>query len=334
MNILVIGGTGFMGSNTVRLLAEQGRGVVAYDVSCPSTFEGTVLTDVRGKFSVEHGSVTDLPRILEMIKKHNIEGIISLAALQVTEVRELPMEALQVVVIGAANILEAARIAGLRRVVITSSGVVQGSPDDLITPTREEVIQLPPSGIHGLSKLALEQLTYVYRSNYGVDAIAVRPENVYGPSPEWSFRTHTAPIWEVVADAVAGKPIIRETGGDSAYDFTYVKDFAKGIIQAYDCKSPTYYVYNISYGKNRKVSEVSDILRGLFPDLTIEVGPGLWKSTIIRGDQQENLPRPSLQRPRPPLDITRARKDFGYKPEWDIERAIPDWVRWLKEKKY
>jgi nucleoside-diphosphate-sugar epimerase len=89
-------------------------------------------------------------------------------------------------------------------------------------------------------------------------------------------------------------------------------------------------VYNISYGKTRKVSEFGDSLRELFPDLTIEIGPGLWANPMARGDQQENLARSPSQ--RPPLDITRAKNDFDYNPEWDIERAIPDWVRWLKEK--
>lgn len=332
MDVLVIGGTGFIGSNVVRSLAEQGRGVVAYDLSPARTFEGTVLADLKGKFRVESGSVTDLPRILHIIKKHNIEGIIHCAAMLPTLSPDQPMETLQVNVIGTANILEAARIANLRRVVIASTSLIVAASDDPITPTREEAIELPPPSIYALSKLTMEYLAYVYRTCYSVDAIAVRPRCVYGPSSREARYTHATPTWEVVPDAVAGKPIIRETGGDEMFDFTYVKDCAKGLIQAYDCKSPTYHVYHLSRGRNRKMSEVCDVLRGLFPDLTIEVGPGPWKRALVRGEQQEDLSLRFTQ--LPPLDITRAQKDFGYDPEWDIERAIPDWVRWLKEGKY
>ena len=274
MAILITGGTGFIGSNTVRFLAEQGREVVAYDLFYPN---GTsVLDDIKGEFKLEIGNITDLSHILWTIKKYNIKGIIHGAAMIPVPATNRPIEALHLNIIGTANILEAARIADLERVVILSSSAVMGGPEDLVTPRKEEDIVLPASGIYALSKLTCEQLTHSYRTVYGVDAIAVRPRCIYGPGG----RPHLTPIWEVVMDAVAGKDIIQKTGGDSAFDLTYVKDCSKGLLQAYDCKSPTYYVYNMSRGRNRTMAEVCDVLRDLFPDLTIEVGPGLWHGAL------------------------------------------------------
>ncbi|MFC2066429.1 hypothetical protein ACFLUO_05130, partial [Chloroflexota bacterium] len=63
----------------------------------------------------------------------------------------------------------------------------------------------------------------------------------------------------------------------------------------------------------------------------IEMGSGPWGGTLAKGKQSDLAYRSSQ---RPPQDITRARKDFGFEPEWPVERAIPDWVRWLKEGKY
>lgn len=328
--ILVTGGTGLIGGNTVRFLAEQGREVVAYDLFPPP--RGSVLADVLGKFELEIGNITDLSHVLRVIKKHNIKGIIHCAAMLALPSSEHPIEALQVNIMGTANMLEAARIADLERVVVVSASAVFGGPTDLITPRKEEDIVLPTSAIYPLSKLTCEQLTYVYRTRYAIDAIAVRPHNMYGPyTAEQPRVPHVFPIHQIMADAMAGKPIIWKVGGDTLFEPTYVKDFARGVTQAYDCKSPAYYVYNLSLGKNRKLSEVFNIMKSLFPDLTIEVGPGMWEGAIVRGMQVDLTYRFTQ---RPPQDITRAQKDFGYKPEWDIERAIPDWVRWLKEGKY
>jgi nucleoside-diphosphate-sugar epimerase len=79
------------------------------------------------------------------------------------------------------------------------------------------------------------------------------------------------------------------------------------------------------------MGSVVEILQGIFPDQKIEIGPGLWAGVLSKG-KQEGLTYRSSQ--RPPQDITRARTDFGYDPNWPIERAIPDYVRWLQESTY
>jgi UDP-glucuronate 4-epimerase len=276
---------------------------------------------------LEIGSVTDLSNILRVIKKGKVEGIIHCGALVGTPTNQRPIEALQTNIIGSANMLEAARIANLGRVVIFSSSSVMGAPEDLVTPRKEEDTCLPLIGIYPLSKLTCEQVVYTYRQLYKVDTIAIRPRSVFGPG----VTRGSLPIVQLIEDVVAKKPIRYETGGDTAFDFTYVKDCARGTIQAYDCKSPKHVVYNVSFGKNRTVFQVRDVLKQLFPNLPIEIGPGLWGGVLKKGAQSDITYRMSL---RPPQDITKAREDFNFSPEWDLDRAIPDWIRWIKEKKY
>ena len=79
MSIMVTGGTGTIGSNIARMLVEQGRGVVVYDVAPPPP--KNVLNDVLDHLKIEIGNVTDLPRILDVIKTHKVEGIIHCVAL-------------------------------------------------------------------------------------------------------------------------------------------------------------------------------------------------------------------------------------------------------------
>lgn len=328
MSILVTGGTGLIGSNVVRLLIEQGREVVVYD-RLP-VVEGSILADVMKDKQIEIGNVADLAHVLNVIKDNKVKGIIHCAAMISQDANGHPIEALNVNIIGSANMLEAARILGLGRVIIISSSGAMGGPDDLITPIKEETISIPSSGIYNNCKLACEQIVYTYRQLYHVDALAIRPRNVYGPGVQRRPR-FSKPLFNLFYSAMAGTPIVRKTGADTNFDFTYAKDTAKGIIQGYDCKSPTYHVYNMSSGKLTNISEVCDVLRGLFPNLQIEVGPGLWEGVLAGGRQIDTQYR-STQ--RPPQDITKARKDFGYEPEYDISRGITAWVRWLKEGKY
>ncbi len=327
MSILVTGATGLVGSNIVRLLIEQGRDVVGHDRLPP--VEPSVLTPFKDRLKLEIGNVAELSQILHVIKRHHVEGIIHCAGMVGDVTNQFPVETIQVNILGCANMLEAARIMGLGRVIIYSSSGVMGAPEDLVTPRKEEEIVLPAIGMYVATKLACEQVVATYRQFYRVDTFAVRPRCVYGPAQQ-RYRL-PLPIYHVLEDVLAGKPVVRETGGDTSFDYTYVKDLAKGTVQAYDSKSPSYYVYNLSRGKNTKMSEVCDVLKRLFPKVRIEVGPGLWDGILARGQQTGSVYRSSQ---RPPQDITRARKDFGYNPTWDVDRALPDWVRWLKTGEY
>ncbi len=324
MTILVTGGTGLIGSHIVRNLIEQGRDVIALD-RLPPPSRLNYLAEVWDKVKFEIGNVADLAQILSLITRHRVRGIIHCAGMITDVANRYPIEALNVNIIGSANMLEAARILGLGRVVLFSSSSVMGAATDLSTPRKEEEMVLPPTGIYPLSKLACEHLAYTYRQLYGVDAIAIRPRNVYGPGE--TRYNHPMPIYKVVFDALSGRDIVLKEGGDSLFDCTYVKDAATGTIHAYDCKNPSYHVYNISRGKNTTMFEVCDVVRKIFPEQRIEIGRGLWDGVLATGRQTDLRYRNSQ---RPPQDIGRAQRDFGYKPEWDIEVAIPDWVNWLK----
>lgn len=322
MAILVTGATGIIGANTVRFLAEQGKDIVVYDTVPPAS--DNVFADMMDRVKVEIGNVNDLSHVLHVIKRENVEGIIHFAAIVGASALAVPLDTLQVNIIGSANMLEAARLMGLKRVILCSSSAVMGAPEDIVTPRKEEDYCFPLLGTYAVSKLACEQMTYSYRELYKVDAICLRPRNVFGPGMERLPAERVGPRPEVVLfnEAIAGQDIHYDSGGDWTMEWTYVKDFAKGVVQAYNCSAPRHYVYNISFGKVRSLFQFCDVLRKVFPGLTIEIGPGPWAGSFRVGKH------------KPPQDITRAREDFGYEPEWDLDRAIPHWVRWIKERVY
>jgi UDP-glucose 4-epimerase len=329
MSVLVTGGTGLLGANVARLLAtEHDDEVVVFDLVAPGS--GNVLADLKDRVKFVAGSVADLSQVLHAVQDHGVESIVNLAAL-VTQTASLrPLEALQVNVIGTANILEAARLLGLGRVIVLSSSSVYGAPEDLVTPIREEQIVLPSTGMYPLTKHACEQLTNTYRELYKVDTTSIRPRGGYGPGVAGHERA--APIPRVIQAAARGEPIVKESGADAVFEPSYVKDTARGIVAALKWPDPLpSHVYNVSFGQNVVMSSVLDVLKELLPDVHIEVGPGPWEGVLARGKQTDLTYRSSQ---RPPQDITRARNDFGYEPAWPIERAIPDYVRWLRTGEY
>lgn len=330
MSIMVTGGTGLIGSNVARAFISTGREVVILDRQGFPNPENNVLYDLTGKYQMAIGNVADLAFVLDTVKKYKVEGICHFAALTGVGSLEHPIESLQVNVIGSANMLEAARLMNLKRVILTSSSVVFGAVDDLSKPRREEDVILPASGMYEVCKITIEQLSNTYREVFGVDCVALRPHAVYGPGAQNHYEHQ--PINQMIRGCLSGKGFVQDAGGESANEFTYVKDYAKGVTLAYDHRGPLpYYVYNLGNGRNRTLAEVAGVLRGVFPDQKIELGPGLWPGAIKKAAQKGQAHRVAE---RAPHDNSRARKDFGYNPEWPIERSIPDWIRWLREKKY
>jgi nucleoside-diphosphate-sugar epimerase len=260
-------------------------------------------------------------------KERNVEGIIHTAVLFVNETNERSVDAVRVNMEGTVNVLDAVKIMGLRRAVCCSSAAAGGAKTNLDRHTREDdPPTFPLSGIYPVIKFAVEGLCHNYQTLYGISAIAIRPSRCYGPGIA-PARIHYLPIDFLVNEAVKGRSIKLETGSDTVVDYTYVKDEAHGIIIAFDVESPTFCLYNISFGELRSVGQIVEVLRKLFPEQTFEVGPGLWQGWISKAEFKGANYKVAI---RSPLDISKAKSDLGYQPQYGIEQGIRDYVRWLQ----
>lgn len=327
MTVLITAGTGLIGANVARLLATEWDERIVILNRRQVSIDGSILADVSDHLEWVYGSVTDLSFLLRTVKRFSVDSIVHCAALlPQQEDAQRPVESLETNVLGTANVLEASYVMGLRRVLVMSSAAVMGDPEDLETPRREDDIVLPPAGMYALTKLTGEYLVHNYREVYDIDAVTLRPMTVWGPG-RWEHLIH--PVPGLINAVASGQEVIKATGADTRFDLTYVKDEAAGVIAALqEEKRLPHYVYNLSYGKNVSIAEVVEILRAEIPGARIEVGPGLWEGVMARGRQHGTVYRSSQ---RPPQDISRAQSDFHYKPVWPIERAIPDFVRWLHD---
>jgi nucleoside-diphosphate-sugar epimerase len=327
VSILITGGAGAIGSNTARGLMARGEKVVIFDRFEPRE-DNRILGDFTDMFEVETGNIADLATLLNVASRHKVEGIIHCAAMLPPHDNDLhPLDAINTNIVGTANVLEIARSLQLTRVLVASAAGVMGRPSDLETPRREEDVSLPLGGIYPLCKLTCEQLVYSYRQLYKLRATAFRPRNVYGPGANPRIQ----PLFESFFAALAGEDVVQEAGGDSIFDYTYVKDICGGIVDLYFFTGEDHYVYNLSRGRSTTMSEVFVGLRKVFPNQRIEVGPGPWRGVVEGGKEFELTVHPAVM---PPQDVSRATRDFGYKPVWDIEEGLADWARWYKTGDY
>ncbi len=329
MPVLVTGAAGHIGSNIVRTLLEQGERVIGYDVSLPPPY--SVVYPLLGRFPFVIGSVVDLALMLNTIKRHQVRDVIHLAAIMIGA-KERPLETIQVNVTGTANVLEAGRILGLRRVICTSSFGAAGSTgkdQSRLIPETEYALPVSadePIPPYASTKLMCEELTYIYRVEHGVDAVIIRPARVYGPGFP-PGRSGGVPIQAIFEKASAGEAVSVPQGADTRIDLTYIKDEVQGFVMALRARKLPNWLYNISGGRIYSIGEIAAAMRQVFPKVPIDVGPGQW-----RGIAATN---PYTGPNRPASDIARAQNDLGYQPRFaDLETALLDYKAWVEERRY
>lgn len=310
MSILVTGGTGFIGSNICRILVDQGRQVVAYDVAVRRL---RILDDILDRMKIVRGDILDMSGLINAMKRYEVEGVIHTCALLPEAAEENIHWTIKVNVEGTTNVLEAARLMDLKRVVYTSTGAIYGyeGREDLRSVREDE--RPHPRGTYAVTKYMGELACQNYADIYNVDAVTLRLALIYGPGRIERGRRLT-PLDIIIKNAVDRTPIRLERGGGHPQEYTYVKDVAQAAILAYEKEPLRHGVYNIGKGSLTRLSEVGEVVKRLCPELSVYIGPGLFPGESIRGS----------------YDISRARGDLGFEPLYDIERGVKETVQHLR----
>jgi UDP-glucose 4-epimerase len=229
MRYLVTGGAGFIGSNTVDELVRRGNSVtVLDDLSAGSESN---LSDVRDKIELIIGSITDRPTLDRATR--GADYVLHLAARTSVPRSVLnPAETNHVNVDGTLEVLLAAREAGVRRVVFASSSAIYGE-----TPTLPKREDMPPAPIspYGVSKLVGEHYGNLFPRLYGVEFVALRYFNVFGPrqNPNSPYSGVLSLFANSLRNGISPKVY---GDGEQSRDFTFVKNVAELNILA--CETP------------------------------------------------------------------------------------------------
>jgi nucleoside-diphosphate-sugar epimerase len=308
VNALVTGAAGFIGSHLVAALLDQGATVVGLDAYTDyysrSIKEANLdVNRHRSGFRFVEGRIqdADLSSLLQ-----GVTDVFHLAAQ--AGVRRSWGRDFRVYtdnnVDASQQLLEACVGRPLNRFVYASSSSVYG--DHAPIPMREDTLPQPVSP-YGVTKLAAEQLCYLYFVNHGVPAVSVRYFTVYGPRQRPDMAFH-----RFLRAAINGEPIVLYGDGKQTRDFTFVADAVAATIAAAKAGVPGR-AYNIGGGSRVTVNEVLEIVqRVVGRPVTVRREP------VQKGDMRDTY-----------ADTAMARADLGFVPTVSLEQGLESEYRWL-----
>jgi nucleoside-diphosphate-sugar epimerase len=318
---LVTGGNGWLPSHVVRRLARAGETVVSYDLMEPDDYLRAFLGADISSVVFESGDVMDRVQLREAAMRHSVTSMISAAAItpRVDRERHEPERIIAVNLGGVVNALEVAReLPDFRRFVQISSCAVFGDVSG-VTELDEET-PANSTNLYGITKLAGERVALRYGDLFGLDVIAVRPSNVYGPmerfTPGYAGATE---LREMLRIHFAGESI-NVTSLDASYrDWTFAEDVAEGIERAWSVAGPLpHRVYIVSSGDQYSIGDVLEAFRGNLPGL---------EYAVVSQDEA-NYPV-DADGPGPRPVNRRAREHLGWSPRTSFGEGMRQYLAWI-----
>lgn len=306
MQALVTGGAGFIGSNLSRALLARGDDVRVLDDL--STGRKENLDGVAVDLVV--GSVEDPDTVAAAVE--GVEVVFHQAALpSVKRSVEDPIRTHAVNATGTLNVLDAARRAGVRRVVYASSSSAYGNTP--ILPKQEDMTPSPLSP-YAVAKLAGEQYCRAFAHVYGLETVALRYFNIFGPHQD-PANPYAAVIPLFATALMEGRPITIHGDGGQTRDFTYIDNAVQANLLAGDGNSASSgQVMNVACGHRVSLNELVDILARIVGVETVAKA----HTDPRPGDVRDSL-----------ADITRASELIGYRPVVQLEDGLRRTVEWF-----
>jgi UDP-glucose 4-epimerase len=255
--LLLVGGAGLIGSHLTDLLTTTDAAeVVVYDNFTRGTkwnLDGA-LADPRVR--IVEGDIRDRSALDAVLE--GVDGVFLLSALWLLQCAEDPRSGTDVNVVGNLNVLDAAKQAGVKRIVFSSSASVYG---DAVSSPMSEDHPFNNRTYYGATKIMLEQALRSYAEMYGTEYTALRYFNVYGPRQDYK-NAYVSVIMKVLDRLDQGlAPVVFGDGGQ-AYDFVYVKDIAAANLAALRSDT-TDQAFNVCTGVKTSILEVVTMLQEL-----------------------------------------------------------------------
>ncbi len=261
---LVTGGAGFIGSHLVHALLEQGAFVRVLDnfsTGKRENLEGLAGRFDGSRFQVQEGDVRDPVAVASALE--GVEVVFHEAAfVSVPESMEKPQECFEINVAATVSLFDAARKAGVRRVVIASSAAVYGDSEACPLQETEPARLLSP---YAASKRADEIYAQLYTQAFGLEVAALRYFNVYGPRqrPD-SMYAAAVPIF--IHRLLDGKPVTVFGDGGQTRDLINVRDVVRANLIASEHPAAPGQVFNVCTGLETRLLDLLEVLHRLFPD--------------------------------------------------------------------
>lgn len=317
MRVLVTGGAGLIGSHIVDLLmSERERGVygeiIVLDNFVRGRRENLSAALARGPVTIIEGDLRDTALLRKVL--NGVDHVFHQAAIRITQCAEEPRLALEVLVDGTFNVLEASVTAGVKKVVAASSASVLGLAEEF--PTTEKHHPYNNRTLYGAAKVFNEGLLRCFNDMYGLPYVALRYFNVYGPRMD-IHGAYTEVLIRWMDRILEGKRPLIFGDGKQTMDFVYCEDIARANLLAMQ-SSVTDDVFNVACGVETSLNDLAaTLLKVMGSNLRPEYGP----------ERKINAVSRRL------AETSNAKKKIGFEAKVQLEEGLRQLVAWWTEAK-
>lgn len=305
---LITGGAGLIGSHIADgLVAEGIEEIVILDNLTRGRKQNIESAVASGKIKILEGDIRDINLVARAME--GVDIVFHEAAIRITHCAEDPRLAHDVLATGTFNLIEAAHKAGVKRFVSASSASIYGQAEDF--PTHESHHGYGNRTIYGATKMYSEGLLRSFHEMYGLNYVALRYFNVYGPRMD-AFGVYTEVMIRWMERLAKGQPCLIHGDGSQTMDFVYVGDVARANLMAAN-SSITDDVLNIASGTETSLSQLAEALgRVMGVSLPLEFGPARKATPVWR-----RL-----------ADTHKAESRIGFKTQVSLEEGLRRLVQW------
>lgn len=306
MKYLVTGGAGFIGSNIAIELLDRGEEVRILDNF--ATGRKINIEPILDRIELVDGDIRDFWTVAEAVD--GVDYVLHQAALpSVSRSVKNPLTSNAVNIDGTLNILEAARQAGVRRVVYACSSSVYGESESL---PKIETMKPDPLSPYAITKLAGEEYCKVYCRLFGLETVALRYFNIFGPRQDPNSH-YSAVIPRFIKAVLKGQRPVVYGDGEQSRDFTYIANAVSANIKACTAPNAPGNHYNIACGQRYTLNQLLHLLSEIS-------GKKIVPSYV---DPRPGDIRHSL------ADIEAAKTDLGYSVEHEFEAGLKETFTWF-----
>jgi UDP-glucose 4-epimerase len=306
MNILITG-AGLIGAHSARHAVDAGNKVVLFDLSPNRDYIGKIVGKDRA--DVVAADIRDLPALLTALERFKVDTLVHTAGLIGSRVQENSYTGATNNILGTINILEAARLRQLRRMVYISTFGVYDRPKINDSVVRES----HPIGGHNLyatTKVCSEHLVHAYAAMYKLDTAILRPGGVFGRGFYVGGSTVGKVMRDLAVNIIKGEPITLDANIYGLNEYVYGKDVGLAVFLACQKENLKQRIYNAGSGVVSGPEDLAQAVRELSPNTQVTV------SGTVKIDKSKTIP----------LDLSVSKEELGYAPRFPLKEALRDYM--------
>lgn len=311
--VLITGGAGLVGSHIADLLVqEKVAQIIVLDNFDRGQTANLTWAMTHGPVSIVEGDIRDQALVADVMR--GVDVVFHQAAIRITQCAEDPRLALQVLTEGTFNILEAAVKADVKKVIAASSASAYGLAE--VFPTPETHHPYNNRTFYGAAKAFSEGMLRSFNEMYGLDYVALRYFNVYGPRMD-IYGVYTEVLVRWMDRIAAGQPPLILGDGSQTMDFVYIEDVARANLLAAQAEVSDE-VFNVASGVETSLNDLARaLLRVMGSDLEPVYGP----------ERRVNGVRRRL------ADTQKADRLLGFRARVSLEEGLRELVRWWSQER-